>query len=545
LDPEVKDEGAGRRAAGGGGSLRAAGLISALTLLSRFLGVVREQVFAALLGVGLHADAFQIAFRIPNLLRDLLAEGALSAAFVPTYARVLAEKGRPEAHRFASKLLTFLGVILGALVLVGIATAWPIVTHLAPGFDDVPGKAELTVLLTRVMMPFLALVSFAAVAMGMLNAEERFGLPALAPATFNVVTITWGVILWMLGLPPSQVALGWALGTLLGGAGQFLIQLPGLRREGWRFHPEWAPRDEGLKRVGALMAPATVGLAAVQINIFVNSYFASYEAGAVACLNYAFRILYLPIGIFGVALGTVATTGLAKSAAAGDHESLRGTLRQSAGMAAFLTIPATAGLMVLATPIVRLLYERGAFAARPDATTRTAAALFLYALGLVAYTGVKVLAPAFYALGTPRVPLIASAAAVLTNLVVNVTLFPTVGFRSVALGTSLGAWVNVLLLALLLERRVGGLRAAGRGLPSMVLAAGGMAAAARVVASLLESSVGTHGLRAQALVGLVPVIVGVGVYAAASAVLRIPEGRSLAVALSRAVRGRIAGARAR
>jgi putative peptidoglycan lipid II flippase len=508
-------------------------MISAFTLLSRFLGVVREQVFAALLGAGLHADAFQIAFRIPNLLRDLLAEGALSAAFIPTYARVLATKGRPEAHRLASKLITFLALVLGVLVIVGAAAAWPIVTHLAPGFDDVPGKAELTVLLTRVMMPFLALVSFAAVAMGMLNAEERFGLPALAPATFNVVTISWGLMLWWLGLPLRQVALGWAIGTLLGGGAQFLVQLPGLRRQGWRFEPEWAPRNEELRRIGALMAPATVGLAAVQINIFVNSYFASYEPGAVACLNYAFRILYLPIGIFGVALGTVATTGLARSAAAGDVQSLRATLRQSTSMVAFLTIPATAGLMALATPIVRLLYERGAFATQGDATSRTAAALFFYALGLVAYTGVKVLAPAFYALGAPRVPLVASAAAVLTNLVVNVTLFPTVGFRSVALGTSLGAWVNVLILAALLERRVGGLRTAGRGFLPMLVAAAAMTLAARGAVWPLEAWAGTQGLRAQAVVGLAPVVLGVGVYGAVAFLLRIPEAGALGAALVR------------
>src|SRR3989442_14439629 len=252
------------------GLARAAGLVSALTLLSRVLGLVREQVYAALLGAGPQADAFQIAFRIPNLLRDMFAEGALSAAFVPTYARALKEGGRAEAHRLVSRLLTLLTAILGVLVVLGIVFAEPLVALLAPGFDDVPGKAELTVLLTRIMMPFLPLVSFAAVAMGMLNAEERFGTPAFSPAMFNVVAILWGLALWALGFDPSHGAIGWALGTLLGGLAQLAIQVPALRQAGWRFVPQWAPGDPGIRRIAVLMAPATVGLAAVQVNLFVN-----------------------------------------------------------------------------------------------------------------------------------------------------------------------------------------------------------------------------------------------------------------------------------
>ena len=509
-------------------------LISSLTLVSRLLGVVREQVFATLLGVSLHADAFQIAFRIPNLLRDLFAEGALSAAFVPTYTRTLTEQGSAGAHRLASRLLTFLAVALGLLVLAGIAGAGPLVALLAPGFDAVPGKAELTVRLTRVMMPFLPLVSFAAVAMGMLNAERRFGLPALSPATFNVVAILWGAVLYGLGLPLDQVAFGWAIGTLLGGAAQFAIQLPGLRGLGWRFRPEWAPRDPGLRTIGSLMAPATVGLAAVQINIFVNSYFASYEPGAVSCLGYAFRILYLPIGIFGVAMGTVATSSLARHAAVGDMAGLSRTLRQSTAMLAFLTIPATAGLLVLATPIVRLLYERGAFAAHGDATARTAAALACYSLGLVAYTGVKVLAPAFYALGAPRVPLLASAAAVATNLLVNVLFFRSFGFRSVALGTSLGAWVNAFVLSAGLRRRLGPSDAGSprTAFGRMIVASIGMALAAWGASVILEGRLGHRGLMAQLTTGLLPVIAGVLVYAAVALALRIPEASALRSALA-------------
>ncbi len=519
--PEVNKEAAGPALA------RSLGLVSSLTMVSRLLGLVREQVFAALLGDSRFADAFQIAFRIPNLLRDLFAEGALSAAFVPTYARTLLREGREPAFRLARRLATLVGVLLLGIVVLGVIFAGPLVAALAPGFHLTPGKAEATVTLTRVMMPFLPLVSFAALAMGMLNAEEKFGYPAFSPAMFNVATILWGFLLVALSVPAEQIALGWALGTLVGGAAQFLIQAPPLWKMGFRYRPEWAPMDAGIRQVGRLMGPATIGLAAVQINIFVNSYFASYEPGAVSWLTYAFRILYLPIGIFGVAAGTVATSGLARRAAAGDMEGVRSTLRQSLSMLAFLTLPATAGLLVLAEPIVRLLYERGRFG--PTSTTGTAAALTCYALGLCAYTGVKVLAPAFYALGTPRVPLLASGLAVTTNLLVNLALFRSFGFRAVALGTALGSIVNAVFLAVAFERRLGGLRGHGLGLRSarMVAAALVMAPLAWVVARTLASRFGGHGLWTQLLVGLVPVVSGGLVYGLAAWLLRIPEASSL------------------
>jgi putative peptidoglycan lipid II flippase len=514
----------------GSSSLRAAGLVSSLILVSRLLGVVREQVFAALLGAGLHADAFQIGFRIPNLLRDLFAEGALSAAFVPTYTKELADQGREAAHRLASRLLTLLGLALGALVVIAIMFAGPLVRFLAPGFDAIPGKGELTVLLTRVMLPFLPLVSFAAVAMGMLNAEQRYGAPAFAPAMFNVVTIAWGVLLWALGLPAREVAVGWSIGTLLGGLAQFLIQVPWLRRQGWRFRPEWAPGDPGIHRIASLMGPATAGLAAVQVNIFVNSIFASHEPGAVSWLSYAFRILYLPIGLFGVAAGTIATTGLARHAAAGDLDSLRDTLRRALRMLAFLTVPATAGLIVLAAPIVRLLYERGRFTALD--TERTAAALAFYGAGLVAYSAVKVLAPAFYAIGKPRVPLVGSVFSVATNLVFNVALYDSLGYRSVALGTSLGAIVNSLVLALAFERRIGGLRGGGLGpaFAKMGLATLVMAPLAWWTAATLMLHLGTRGVLIQGVTALVAVGVGVAAYLGVAAALRMDELRVLVTA---------------
>jgi putative peptidoglycan lipid II flippase len=515
------------------GMLRAAGWVSALTLVSRVLGLVREQVFALLLGASLAADAFQVGFRIPNLLRDLFAEGALSAAFVPTYARTLAQGGREQANRLASRLLTLLGLVLAFVVVLGIVEARAIVAVLAPGFEQVAGKVDLTVHLTRVMFPFLPLVSFAAVAMGMLNAEERYSFPAFAPAMFNVVAIGWGLALWGMGLPAEQLALGWAVGTLAGGAAQFLVQVPALRRQGWRFVPEWAPGDPALRQIGRLMAPATMGLAAVQVNIFVNSYFASHEPGAVSWLNYAFRILYLPIGLFGVAVGTIATTGLARRAAEGDLEGLRQTLRRALRLLAFLTIPAMVGLLVLAQPIVALLYERGRFT--PFDTAQTASALLFYGAGLAAYTSVKVLAPAFYALGTPRVPLLASLSSVGANLLVNAALYERFGFRSVALGTALGAVVNALILAASFERRLGGLRrqGLGRALGSMAGAALLMGVLAWASAHALQGAVASPGLLGKALIALVPTLLGVLAYLALARAFRIPEAGELIELLRR------------
>jgi putative peptidoglycan lipid II flippase len=416
-----------------------------------------------------------------------------------------------------------------------VVLAWPIASALAPGFDDEPGKAALTVLLTRLMMPFLLLVSFAAVAMGMLNAEERFAMPALSPALFNVVAIGWAGLLWAWGLSLEQVVIGWALGTLLGGLAQFLVQVPSLRRRGWRFRPEWAPRDPGLVRMARLMAPATVGLAAVQVNIFISSRYASTEPGAVSWLDYAFRLLYLPIGLFGVALGTIATAGLARRAAEGDMDGLRRTLRQSLSMLAYLTVPATVGLMTVGIPVVRLLYERGRFTSTD--THATAAALFLYSLGLVGYTGVKVLAPAFYALDAPRIPLLASASAVGTNLLVIWTLHPRLGFRAIAIGTALGSLANAGLLVSFFERRVGGLFGHGlfRPIARMALAAAAMGGLAWLTAAGLERLVGTTGTGARLATGLVPVIAGVGLYVALTRALRVGE----ADALWRAVRDRL------
>jgi putative peptidoglycan lipid II flippase len=515
--------------------VRAVSLVSGLTMTSRILGVVREQAFAALFGAGGHADAFVVAFRIPNLLRDLFAEGALSAAFVPTYAAALAEGGRRRADELAGRVVALLLLAMSVLLLAGFLGSDWIVARLAPGFGEVPGKSSLAAFLTRVMLPFLPLVSLAAVAMGMLNAERRYGPPAFAPATFNIVTIAVAFALWQLGWSPDQLVLGWSLGVILGGVAQLGIQLPALRGQGFRLRPSLA-RDPGVGRILRLMLPATVGMAAVQINIFVNTYFASFQDGALTWLQLAFRVVHLPIGVFGVAIGTIAAAGLARRAAAGDMSGLQSTLVDGLRLLAFLTIPASVGAIVLREPIVRLLFERGAFG--PEDTAATATALALYALGLVGYTGVKVVVPAFYALDKPRVPLLGSSAAVAANLVVVLALHRSFGFGAIALGTALGSLVNCALLVAAFERRWGGLRGQGisRSLLKMVAATIPMGALAWLSELWLSRWLGTAGVVAGLATCFGPILLSIVAYGAVAALLRLREVTLLLGLLRRGTR---------
>ncbi len=294
---------------------RNAGIISLAVMASRVLGLARDQVFAVFFGAGLQFDAFITAFRIPNLLRDLLAEGALSSAFVTTFTQTLSSKGKSEAIRLSNRVATLIIIVITAVSVFAWVYAPAIVRLLAPGFFDVPGKAALTIDLTRIMIPFLLLIALAAQAMGMLNAFNIFGLPALASAFFNIGSIVGGLLLGfslgpMIGISPIA---GMAYGTLIGGFLQFAVQWPSLRRCGIRYRPDFSLSDPGVRQIVRLMGPAIIGTAAVQINVFVNTNFASEIIdpatgavlnGPVSWLSYAFRFMQFPIGVFGVAIAT-------------------------------------------------------------------------------------------------------------------------------------------------------------------------------------------------------------------------------------------------
>jgi putative peptidoglycan lipid II flippase len=478
---------------------RAAGITGAATMTSRILGVVREQVLASMFGAGNAMDAFNVAFRIPNLVRDLFAEGAMSAAFVPTFTRELTAHGKEAAWRLGSVVLTALVLITGLVALAGIVFATPLVTVLAGDYAAVPGKLALTVLLTRIMVPFLVLVAVAAALMGMLNSLQWFFIPALSPAMFNVGTIVCAValapVMPRVGLPPIAAI---AIGTLVGGVGQIALQWPSLARQGFRYRPVIDFHSPGLRRVLLLMGPGTIGMAAIQVNLFVNTVLATGEGtGAVSWLQYAFRLMYLPIGLFGVSIATATLPTVARHAAAGDLTGVRRTVADGLSLTMMLNVPATLGLIVLSTPIVRLIFERGAFTTGD--TAATAAALQFYAIGLVAYSVVRIISPAFYAMNDSRTPVAVGIVTMVVNVALNLALVRVLGYRGLALGTSIAALLNAVSLLVLLRSRLGGIEGArlGGAAVKIALATAGMAVTAMSVNSGLENWLPGMNLTAQ------------------------------------------------
>ncbi|OFW36794.1 MAG: murein biosynthesis integral membrane protein MurJ [Acidobacteria bacterium RIFCSPLOWO2_12_FULL_67_14b] len=504
---------------------RSAGVFGLATITSRILGLVRDQVLAFYFGAGDANDAFRVAFRVPNLVRDLFAEGAMSAAFVPTFTRQLTLQGRERAWHLASSVINALLIVTSLVVIAGVVFAEPLVRLFASEFAQVPGKFELTVQLTRIMFPFLTMVALAAALMGMLNSLGHFFVPALSPAMFNVGSIVIALVFIPLapdlGLAPITVV---AIGTLVGGLGQLVIQWPPLRREGFRYRAVLDFRDEGLRHVLLLMGPGTIGMAATQINVFVNTVLATGEGtGAVSWLDFAFRLMYLPIGLFGVSIATAATPAVSRMVAEADFGRIRSTMAGAIGLMLLLNVPASLGLIVLARPIVSVIFEHGSFTAAD--TAATAAALQLYAIGLVGYSIVRIVSPTFYALRRSRIPVMASAASVVINVALNLALVRVMGYRGLALGTSITALVNASLQLWLLKREIHGLEG-GRILSTLVrviVAAVAMAAAAWAANDVMTSVLPGQGLAIQ-IVRLAASIGGaLATLAGMAQLLRIPE----------------------
>jgi len=425
-------------------------------MCSRILGLIREQVFAGLFGAGFTYDSFVVAFRIPNLLRDLFGEGALSAAFVTVFTAYDTTRSSEETWRLASNVLTFFLVLLSLITLVGIFFAENIVSILAPGFSEVLGKTELTVWLTRIMLPFLVFISLSAVVMGMLNTKGRFFIPSLASSFFNLGSIVAGTALSFILPHFGQPAIvGMAVGTLIGGILQLGVQIPTLLKTGFRYIPTFDLKDPGLHRILKLMIPATIGLSATQINIFVNTNFAaSCQQGSVSWLYYSFRLVQLPIGVFGVALSIAMLPVLAQQAANKNIAAMKDTMVSSLTMVFALTLPATAGLILLATPIIRLIFEHGAFTAVD--TTATANTLMFFAIGLFAYSANKVLVPAFYALDKTKYPVIASFLAIAINIAIISVTIKSWQHLAIAFSTSCTMLINFLFLMAVLYVKLGG-----------------------------------------------------------------------------------------
>jgi len=395
------------------GSKKSAFIVGISVMGSRLMGVVREQIFAFMFGSSNVADAFLTAFRIPNLLRDLFAEGALSTAFTTTFTKTWAKDGEGAAWHLARLVLSMLTFVLGIICVLGTLGAPWLVHCIGGGFVDVPGKFELTVRMTQLLFPFILFVSLAAAAMGILNSRNVFGIPASASTVFNIVSVISGALFAYLFEPQNdwshphfgeRAIFGWCFGVLLGGLAQLGMQLPALFQQGFNYRGILKVRDffhdPGLRMVMILMVPSAIAGSAVQINVAVNGQFASHIPGAVSWLYYAFRLVQLPIGIFGVAIATVTLPAVARQHALDDLKAFGKTVEEALRFGFYLTLPASLGLCAIAAPVIQLIYEHGTFKAA--STQQTALALQAYTIGLAGYSGIKILVPCFYAMQPPR-----------------------------------------------------------------------------------------------------------------------------------------------
>lgn len=477
--------------------VRSAGIVTLAVFASRITGLFRESAFARMFGAGLLYDAFMLGFRIPNLARDLFAEGALSSAFIPTFTEYLSMRSKEEAARLANLVGTAIIIVVGSLCALSMIFAPQLVDLLAPGFAAVPGKFDLAVRMTRIMCPFLLLVALAAQAMGVLNACNKFGVPAISSAAFNVGSLLFGIAtgVWLgptIGITPIE---GMALGVVFGGALQLAWQVPSLHRLGFRFRPALDWSDPGLSRILRLMLPAILGNAAVQINVVVNTNFASYVAdplrgmdGPVSWLSYAFRFMQLPLGLFGVAIGSATLPAISRSAAAGRMDEFRRTLSDSIGTVFLLTVPSAVGLMVLGESIVGAIYQGGQFELYD--TQKTAQALSAFSIGLIGYSALKVLVPAFYALSDARTPMLISFGCIGVNYGVAYSMIHWfgLGHAGLAMATSGVATFSFLVLFVIMRNRIDGIH--GRAIASQFVRVAG---ASGVMAALVAlSSHGVH-----------------------------------------------------
>lgn len=496
----------------------ALGSIGGATLASRVLGFVRDMVVALMFGAGPVTDAFFVAFRIPNMLRRLLAEGALSTALVPVFAEYGATRTPAEFVRMLRAVIAGALLALGVATLLGIATAPWILRLIAPGFVSDPGQMALAVFLTRVMFPYLFLVGLAALAMGALNAQGRFFVAALGPAVLNL-----GMIGAVLGLAtrvdPPVLAL--ALGLLAGGVGQFVVQVPSLYRCGLLVGPSAELHHPALRRVVGLLLPAVFGLAAVQITVFVNTLLASFlPPGSISFLNYADRVMEFPLGVFGIALASASLPAMSRQAAAGDGPGLAATLSFTLRLGLYIAVPATVGLVILRTPIIRVLFERGQFG--PTDTVATAQALAWYAVGLIGFSSARIAAQAFYAVGEPGTAVRLGLLSVAANVIAALLLMGPLAHGGLALASSIGAYVNVALLLWTVRRRFGGVggRALLGSLARTLLASAPLAAWCALCLRLWPS--GGSGWLDAAWLALA-VSVGAVIFLGASRVLATPE----------------------
>jgi len=489
------------------------------------LGLVRDMARAWLFGTGMAADAFTVAFRIPNMLRALFAEGALSASLVPVLADYVEKEDRAAVDRFLRSMATVLYAALAVTVLLGIALSPVLVPAIVHGFDSVPGKVELTVRLTQILFPYILLIGAATLAMAVLTTYRHFTTPALAPAALNVVLIvaTVGIAPRVSSDPVRQIHV-LAGAVLVGGLLQAAIQWPALRARGLSLRPSAGFRHPGVSRVLGLMLPGILGISVQEISVFVDMWFASaLPQGSVAALEYGQRVMQLPLGVFGVALGTAVLPTLSRQISRGERDQAEDTTAFSIRLALLVLLPAGLWLILLAQPILALLFQRGRFTGG-DSLRMTAWALQYFSIGLVFYGTAKSLVPLFYAHKDTRTPVRASIAALAVNIGLNVILVRTLGLRGLALSTALASLVNVTLLAVWARRK---LRLDPfRGCARPVARLGSAALFSAVVAWAayrLFAAVALGGLAGRLLLALGPLALAAAAYAVALERLRAEE----------------------
>jgi putative peptidoglycan lipid II flippase len=509
---------------------KAAGVVGGATLLSRIFGLLRDIVIAGFFGAGVASDAFFVAFRIPNLLRRLFAEGSLTIAFVPIFTEYLTKDGQSSAFLFARSAMRLLSILLAAAAVTGILLAPWIVRAIAPGFMASPEKLALTITLTRLMFPYIFFIGLVALCMGILNALGHFAAPALAPVMLNIAIIA--AVLFV--SPYLQYPVyGLAMGVLLGGLLQLLLQIPFVLQKGLLFWQTASLFHPGLKRIGKLMLPAVFGAAVYQINILVGTLLASLlPDGSVSYLYYADRMVQFPLGIFAIATATAVLPSFSKYAAVQDNHALRETFGYAMRLVFFITIPSMVGLILLREPIIGLLFRRGAFDSLT--TVMTASALFYYGIGLWAFSAVRIVVTLFYALQDTRTPVKMAAISICVNIILGVTLMWPLRHGGLALATSLASMVNLYLLTRALKKKVGLIdwREILLSVRKTLCCSGVMGLTVMATAALIIPQEPVSFIK---LLGgvLGTIIVGIGSYAGCAFIARCPEMHDLTKMINR------------
>jgi putative peptidoglycan lipid II flippase len=504
--------------------VRAAGILGSATMVSRIMGMVRDMVVSRLFGAGLATDAFFAAFQIPNMLRRFFAEGALTSAFVPTFSATLNQRGEKDARELANICFTLLTIVMAAITLAGILLSPWIVGLMFPGFKAVAGKFELTVLLNRVMFPYIFFISLVALCMGILNTVRHFFTPAISTVFLNISMILAALLLrGFFDIPITALAVG----VFIGGCIQLILQMPVLWKKGFPFRFNFDFNNPDVRRIFLLMLPATFGVGVYYLNITVSAILASLlPQGSVSYLYYAQRMFEFPQGIFTVSVAQAVLPSMSKQAAEGNMDGMKESLAYGVRLTLFITIPAMAGLMACTTPIFSLLFMGGEFDYAK--AVNAAQALFYYSIGLSFVALTRVLAPAFYALKDTRTPVWSALVAFLLNVIFSLLLMKPLLHGGLALATTLSSLVNMFLLLWLLRRRIGPF--GGRGIVisgiKALVASLPMALVVGCICRLVDWSQQGHKLLKLSVLGSA-IAAGLVIYAGVARLLRSDEAMEM------------------